>query len=83
MEDPVSELIRALDDKGRGADDGGELAEAAGLIPERTGTETRDLLNSPELRNFRREYHAGKVEAYLIDEALAILRQLLAARGLI
>ncbi|HUX15149.1 MAG TPA: hypothetical protein VMW52_01670 [Phycisphaerae bacterium] len=92
MPDPVTELIQALADakppvahssgKPAGADDGGELAKAAELIPGRSETNVADLLASDELVAFRAAYAAGRVEAQVIDQVFGIVRALLARYGL-
>jgi len=81
--DPVSSLIKELDEQPRTDEGRSRLAEAADLVPTRTATSTANLLDSPELSRFRMHYAAGKVEASLIAEALAILRTFLVARGLL
>jgi len=81
--DPVSSLIHELEARHEADDVGSHLQEAADLIPKRTATSTKNLLDSPELSRFRMHYAAGKVEASLVAEALAILRTFLIARGLL
>jgi len=82
--DPVSELIEALNAKHPASESSGSaLDDAAELIPGRGETSVTNLLDSPELKQFRDHYAAGKVEAALIGKVLDILKQFLAARGLI
>ncbi len=88
-QDPATELIEALAAAKpavtvpAAADDGGQLAKAAELIPGRTETNVVDLLASDELKAFRAAYAEGRVEAQVIDQVFGIVRALLARYGLV
>lgn len=82
--DPISELIKAVTENNpQKALPANALDETAGLIPGRTETKVEDLLESPELKAFRKNFATGKVEAELINAALGILKALLVARGIL
>lgn len=81
--DPVTALIEALEKAHPAAEQSGRLAEAAKAIPGRAETAVRDLLDSPELQSFRRAYVNGMVEANLINQAMGLVRSVLAAYGIL
>ncbi len=88
--DPVSELIKVLGQTAprpaagesgtyRPPHEGGQLAEAGKLIPGRAETTVEDLLESPELVEFRRQYRTGRIEAEILRQAFDLLRGVLTA----
>ncbi len=80
--DPIAELI--MDIVGNiPTPTSSALDIAAELIPGRKETNATDLLDSPELKNFRKAYVEGRIESDVINQVIGIVRGLLVARGLL
>lgn len=85
--DPITELLNKLAESSppSGSADGatGELAGAAELIPSRSETKVKDLLDSPDLATFRQQYVNGMIETTVINKIIDIIKAILAAKGII
>ena len=83
--DPVTALIEALEAKSAEtpAEGPDRLAKAGEMIPDRQPTQTVDLSESEVMRQFRRAYIDGMIEASLIDEIFGIVKAVLIAKGIL
>lgn len=79
--DPASNLIELLTSSAPAAEAGGELEQAAKLVPDRSATAVSDVRQSELLARFQQQRADGAIEVAVVDQLFSLVRDLLALKG--